>query len=72
MSQIFFADMIRSTRSTVSRTAGTLKDEGLIDYTRGVIRILDVPGLQNRSCECYAIIKNHLDKYAEFDDGRTE
>lgn len=67
MSQGFLADMIGSTRSTVSRTAATLKDEGLIDYTRGVIQILDVPGLQNRSCECYAIIKNHLDSYAEFD-----
>lgn len=72
MSQGFLADMIGSTRSTVSRTASTLKDEGLIDYIRGTIHILDVPGLQNRSCECYAIIKNHLDNYAEFDDGRTK
>ena len=72
MSQEFLADMIGSTRSTVSRTAATLRDEGLIQYTRGVIQILDSQGLQNRSCECYAIIKNHLDSYAEFDDGRTE
>ena len=72
MSQSFLADMVGNTRSMVSRTAVTLKDEGLIDYTRGVIHILDVPGLQRRACECYGIIKEHLDNYAEFDDGRTK
>ncbi len=71
MSQAFLADMIGNTRSTVSRTAATLKDEGLIDYARGVIHILDVPGLQKRACECYGVIKAHLDDYTEFDDSRT-
>lgn len=72
MSQSFLADMIGSTRSAVSRAAATLKDECLIGYTRRIIQILDVPGLQSRSCECYAVIKNHLDNDSEFDDGRTE
>lgn len=71
MSQEFLADMVGNTRSTVSRAAATLKDEGLIDYSRGHIRILDLPGLRQRSCECYDIIKKHLDNYAEFDDQRT-
>ena len=72
MSQEFLADMVGNTRSTVSRVAGTLKDEGLIDYTRGQIVILNLPGLQARSCECYSIIKEHLDNYAEFDDDQTK
>ena len=47
MSQEFLADMVGNTRSTVSRAAGQLKEEGLIDYSRGLISILDFPGLEN-------------------------
>ena len=72
MSQEFLGDMVGNTRSTVSRAAGTLKDEGLIEYNRGQVSILDLTGLRRRSCECYAIIKEHLDNYAAFEDDRTE
>jgi CRP-like cAMP-binding protein len=71
MPQEFLADMLGSSRPTVSITAGVLKEEGLIEYSRGLIHILDVAGLENRSCECYHIIKNHLDNYTEFDSGLT-
>src|SRR5258708_22336465 len=67
LSQEFLADMLGSTRPTVSITAGTLKEEGLIDYNRGVIRILDGKRLEERACECYQIIKDYLDNYADFD-----
>ena len=69
MSQEFLSHMLGSSRSTVSIAAGILKDAGLIDYTRGVIDILDVAGLEGRSCECYRVIKDYLDNYAQFDDG---
>ena len=69
LSQEFIADMLGSTRPTVSVAAGILKEEKLIDYTRGRIRILNVPGLERRACECYHVIKNHLDNYTEFDSG---
>jgi CRP-like cAMP-binding protein len=69
MSHEFLADMLGSTRSTVSLTAGQLKQEKLIEYTRGVIHILDRRGLEKRSCECYHVIRDHLDNYAEFDSG---
>jgi hypothetical protein len=46
-----------------------LKGRKLIEYTRGVIHILDVVGLERQSCERYRIIKNDLDNYAEFDNG---
>ena len=67
MSHEFLADMLGSTRPTVSTAAAILKDERLIDYRRGVILILDQQGLENRSCECYRVIKNHLDSYADFE-----
>jgi CRP-like cAMP-binding protein len=69
MSHEFLADMLGSSRPTVSIAAAVLKQEKLIDYTRGLITILDLPGLEARSCECYRIIKDHLDNYAEFDTG---
>jgi CRP-like cAMP-binding protein len=69
LSQEYIADMLGSTRPSVSVAAGLLKEEGLIDYSRGQIHILDVKKLERRSCECYRIIKDHLDNYAEFDSG---
>ena len=59
--------MLGSTRPMVSTTAAMLKERKLIEYTRGLIHILDVAGLEPQSCECYRIIKNHLDNYAQFD-----
>jgi CRP-like cAMP-binding protein len=67
MSQDFLANMLGSTRPTLSLAAGRLREEGLIEYSRGVIRILDLKGLEKAACECYRIIKKHLDNYAEFD-----
>ena len=71
MPQEFLADMLGTTRPTVSLAAGHLKEKGLIDYTRGLIHILDIPGLEEEACECYRIIRDHLDNYAEFESGIT-
>jgi CRP-like cAMP-binding protein len=72
LSQEFIAEMLGSTRPTVSTAAGLLKESGLIQYSRGVIRLLDVPGLEARACECYRVIRDHLDNYTEFDKGTSE
>ena len=69
ISQEFLSDMLGTTRPTVSIAAGLLKEAGLIDYTRGLITILDSAGLERHACECYKVIKDHLDNYAEFDSG---
>ena len=71
ISHEFLANMLGGRRPTISTTAGILKQKGLIEYTRGEIRILDVPGLTKTSCECYLIIKDHLDNYTEFDTAIT-
>jgi CRP-like cAMP-binding protein len=72
ISHEFLADMLGGRRPTVSTTAGILKRKGLIEYTRGEIRILDVPGLTKTCCECYLIIKDYLDNYAKFDSTIAE
>src|SRR6202030_3801808 len=38
---------------------GTSVTEGVITYSRGVIRILDRPGLERLSCECYQTLIDH-------------
>jgi CRP-like cAMP-binding protein len=65
----FLGDMLGCSRPSVSVAAKLLKDKGLISYTRGIIHILDVPKLEKTACECYHVIKNHLDNYTEFDSG---
>jgi len=69
MSHEFLSEMLGSTRSTMSIAAASLRQQHLIEYTRGVIRILDVKGLEKRSCECYGVVEDYLDNYLEFDRG---
>jgi CRP-like cAMP-binding protein len=69
LSQEFLAEMLGSRRTTVTVAAGLLKDKGFIDYSRGKIRILDVKGLEGQACECYEVVKDHLNNFAEFDTG---
>lgn len=69
LSQEYLTDMLGATRSTVSIAASGLKAAGLIDYIRGTVRILDASTLEGRACECYRVIKDHLDNYADFDHG---
>jgi CRP-like cAMP-binding protein len=61
MSHDKLADMLGSTRATVSLAAGVLKKKGLIQYSRGVIKFVDRAGLEKSACECYHTIKDHLD-----------
>jgi CRP-like cAMP-binding protein len=72
MSHELLADMLGGTRATLTLAAGSLKRKGLIDYTRGIIRIVDTIGLEKAACECYQVIKSHLKNYAEFDTAITE
>jgi len=72
ISHEFLADMLGGRRPTISTTARILMRKGLIEYTRGEIRILDVPGLTKTACECYQIIKDYLDNYTKLDTAITE
>lgn len=69
ISQEFLADMLGAARPSVSIAASHLKQQGLIDYSRGVIHIIDAAGLEARACECYLVVKRHLDNIMEFDTG---
>ena len=53
LTQEFIAEMLGTRRATVSLAAMVLQNEGLIQYNRGHIKILDRPGLEAFTCECY-------------------
>ena len=40
-----------------------MQTAGLINYRRGAIQVLDRPGLEKGSCECYAIVKERFDAF---------
>ena len=58
ITQEFLAEMLGSRRTTVTLAAGTLQRNGLIEYQRGRVRILDRPKLEHVACECYPVIRD--------------
>ena len=55
----FLATMLGTDRPSVTVAAGMLQREGIIEYTRGFVRILNRKKLEWFACECYALIKQY-------------
>jgi Mn-dependent DtxR family transcriptional regulator len=62
MTQELIANMLGVRREGVTEAAGRLQRAGLISYSRGKIHVLDRAGLEQRSCECYAVVKKEYDR----------
>jgi CRP-like cAMP-binding protein len=62
LTQEFLAQMLSVRRPSVSIVASPLQKAGLIKYSRGRIRVLNVKGLQKRACECYGTVKAHYQR----------
>lgn len=67
MTQELIANMLGVRREGVTEAAGKLQDAGLIRYHRGRITVLDRPGLEARSCECYQVVKTEFDRLLPYD-----
>ena len=61
LTQDYMAVMTGVQRSTVSLAASALKKRGVIDYSRGLVTILDRAGLLRHACECYGIIGSQFE-----------
>lgn len=59
LTQQRLSDVLGVQRSSISEVAGMLQALGLIHYSRGIIEILDRPGLEKAACECYASINEN-------------
>ena len=62
MTQELIANMLGVRREGVTAAALSLQHAGLIRYARGRISVLDRPGLERRTCECYGVVKREYDR----------
>ena len=62
MTQELIANMLGVRREGVTDAALKLQKQGMIRYARGHITVLDRPGLEARTCECYAVVKKEYDR----------
>lgn len=60
LTQEFLSYMLGVRRPTVSVAASELQRDGLIQYRRGTIMVLDRAGLLKRSCQCYEVLRDEI------------
>ena len=58
----FLAAMLGVRRPGVTEAAVKLQDDGMIQYKRGGVRIVDREALEDVSCECYHLVKGEFDR----------
>jgi CRP-like cAMP-binding protein len=62
MTKQLISNMLGVTGDVMRSGAQKLQDEGLIQYEEGRITVLDRPGVEMRTCECYALVKKEYDR----------
>jgi CRP-like cAMP-binding protein len=62
MTQELISNMLGVRREGVTEAAGRLRDAGIIDYSRGHIKVKDRRKLEQKVCECYAVVKKEFDR----------
>jgi CRP-like cAMP-binding protein len=62
MTQELIANMLGVRREGVTEAAGKLHALGVIRYARGRITVLDRMKLEQRCCECYAVVKKESNR----------
>jgi Crp-like helix-turn-helix domain len=59
----FLSQILGANRKSVTLAAQSMQTAGLISSRRGTIQVLDRPGLEKASCECYVIVKERFDAF---------
>lgn len=68
LTQEFLAMMLGCSRSGVANAMSELQIEGVVNYTNGVINILDRPALESAACECYEIARAEFQELLQVSD----
>jgi CRP-like cAMP-binding protein len=68
VTQELIGSMLGVRREGVTAAVGDLRRRGLIDHNRGWITVLDRPGLEKMSCECYAVVKAETERLLPYLD----
>lgn len=66
LTQEFLAEMLGVERPAVTLVAGKLQEQGMIEYSRGRVRILDHAALERVACECYQVARKELDAFRQY------
>ncbi len=66
MTQDLIANMLGVRREGVTVAAGKLEKLGIITYERGKITVLDRPKLEERCCECYAVVEKEMKRLLNY------
>jgi CRP-like cAMP-binding protein len=69
ITQELISHMLGVRREGVTEAAGRLQDAGLIRLHRGTITVLERTGLEQRVCECYAVVKREADRLQSWKPG---
>ena len=62
MTEKLIGNMLGLSHGAVKKATDLLRKEGLIHYNAGEITVLDRAGVENRSCECYDVVKKESDR----------
>jgi CRP-like cAMP-binding protein len=54
------AMILGAPRSAITEAAAALREAGLVDYSRGRLKIVDRSGLERAACECYRILEGAI------------
>ena len=71
MTQELIANMLGVRREGVTEAAGKLQRAGVIQYSRGRIRVLDRPMLESLACECYEVVRKEFARLLPWDSGQV-
>jgi len=72
MTQELIANMLGVRREGVTEAAGKLQRQGVIEYSRGQITVLDRARLERLSCECYLVVKTETDRLLHYTRSHDE
>jgi hypothetical protein len=59
----FLSHILGANRKSITLAAQAMQTAGLISYHRGMMQVVDRPGLERASCECYRIVKARFDAF---------
>jgi CRP-like cAMP-binding protein len=62
MTEKLIGNMLGLGIAEVTKATDQLQKAGLIHYNAGEITVLDRPGVEKRSCECYGVVKKESDR----------
>jgi CRP-like cAMP-binding protein len=62
MTEKLIGNMLGLDSEKVTKATSALEKAGLIHYHDGEITVLDRPGIEKRSCECYGVVKTESDR----------